>query len=127
MRRETIQKRNLAFLHASSAPSAVKDFEFSWRPLCLWRLIRLFKPQRQINRLDIFGQTADGDSIHSSFGNRPHVVQINTSRGFELGALGGDAHRFAQLLKSEIVEQDQFRAAIQRFLQLLQIFHFDLN
>src|SRR5450631_3730500 len=89
-----------------------------YRTKCARDGASVHEAHRKVERVDVLGKGADRDAVHAGLRDRAHVFEAHTARGFELGALAGDFHRFAHADEVEVVEEDQPGARIERLAQL---------
>src|SRR5258706_8128908 len=85
------------------------------------------KAHREVERLDVFREGAYRNTVHSRLRDLAYGLEGDAPGGFQLGAIAGNLHRLAHAREVEVVEEDQASARIQRFAQLLDRFHLDLE
>lgn len=87
----------------------------------------LFEAHGEVKGANVFGQRADGDVVHTGFGEFTDRVERDVPGNFKLGAAVSQFYRLAHLLSFEIVEHDDIGSGLNGLLQLFQAFDFHFN
>src|SRR3984957_11344120 len=75
-------------------------------------------------------QRANGDEIHACFGVGAHIFQGDSAGAFQRNPARlarADFNPLAHILHTEMIEQDRFRAMVERLLQFFERSYFNLD
>ncbi len=85
------------------------------------------KPHRQVQRLDVLGQAAHRDIVDSRLGDLPDTHQVDVAGRLQAGTSMRHLNRLAEIVQTEVIEQDMGCASRQCLAQLGKGLDLDLD